>query len=243
MERWIGWVAAVLLALGSPAPATAQAADTYYKITIKDVEARVAQALAAEGAGEKVAATVIGPHSDPVYAMDKAMTVDVKTLKFDRGSARWSANIMIRVGEDVITAMPFSGRYEQLVDIPVLQRRMMTGETIREEDLGSMELTESRVRRETVMDPGELVGKEVRRVISAGRPVRKDEVQQPEVIKKGEMIQMRYQTPAMEIRTSGEALEGGAIGQTIRIRNNDSKAAVYGIVTGPGEVSVGNAGN
>ena len=74
--------------------------------------------------------------------------------------------------------------------------------------------------------------------ISADRPIRSSELAEPIVIKRGELVEMRYQTPHMTIKTSGVALEDGSVGSAIRVKNEKSEKAVTARVEAAGRVSV-----
>lgn len=217
--------------------------EKHYRITSQEAEMYVARALEAKGAGAKVSATMTGLYKDAVFEHTRPVEIVVKTLRFDRAKGRWSGNLLFTSQGQVLKAIPAEGRFEQQVEVPVLRNKMVAGEVIEQEDMELVDLPESRVRKGMVMEPADLAGKVVRRVISAGRPVRADEVQSPQLVRKGAAVQMLYRSAGMEIKATGEALEPGGMGDTIRIRNEASKAVVHGVVSGPDEVTVASPVN
>lgn len=234
---WIGLLGALLL--GVPLAATAQVANApLFSVSLKDAEASVASALIAEGVADAVKADIISTRQPYLYQYKQPLEVQVRTLKHDPADRSWSANLLFAHEGEVVSAMPVSGRYEETVRVPVLTQRMTHGEMIAASHIEIKEFPASKIRQNVVTDPEQLVGSTPRRTISLNRPIRIDEVQQPDVVEKGSLLKMTYQTPYMEISTSGEALENGAIGQAIRIRNQDSKTVVYGTVLSADEVQV-----
>jgi flagella basal body P-ring formation protein FlgA len=60
----------------------------------------------------------------------------------------------------------------------------------------------------------------------------------PRVIRRGQQVSIRSATTGVQVRMGGRALEGGAIGDLVRVRNASSGRIVEGRVVGPGRVRV-----
>jgi flagella basal body P-ring formation protein FlgA len=58
------------------------------------------------------------------------------------------------------------------------------------------------------------------------------------ILPKGTRVTMIYKSRNLEIRTIGEALDGGAKGDVIRVRNLTSKSIVSGVVEASDRISV-----
>jgi flagella basal body P-ring formation protein FlgA len=229
----------LLLALSFFAPAMAQQASApLFSVTLDEAQSSVEAALMAEGAAESLKAEIISTRQPLLYQYKQPLEVQVRTLKFSEADHTWSANLLFASNGEVVSAMPASGRYEETRRVPVLTQRLSHGEEITAQHIAMKDFTLSRLRQDVVMDEKELIGKTPRRTISVSRPIRAEEVQAPDVLKKGSMVRMIYETPYMEISASGEALENGTLGQSVRIRNRDSNVAVYGTVISADEVRV-----
>ena len=235
---WIGMLGVVLL--GLPMAVHAQTASTtpLFSVSLKEAEASAAAALIAEGVADSLKADIISTRAPFLYQYKQPLEVQVRTLKHDAAERSWSANLLFAHEGEVISAMPVSGRYEETTRVPVLSQRLTHGEMIAESHVEMKVFPASKVRQDVVLDSKQLVGTTPRRTISINRPIRLDEVQQPDVVQKGSLLKMTYQTPYMQITTTGEALQNGAAGQAIRIRNSDSNAIVYGTVISAEEVQV-----
>ena len=87
-----------------------------------------------------------------------------------------------------------------------------------------------------------MLGQSPRSIISAQRAIRANELTQPVVIKKGEAVEMSFTTKYMHIKTTGIALEDGAKGASIRVKNEKSGKAVSARVEDAGKVEVNGSG-
>ena len=67
-------------------------------------------------------------------------------------------------------------------------------------------------------------------MISQNRPIRRDEIASPALISKGAHITLVYKTNNLVIRTLGEAMDSGAKGDVIRVKNIASKSIIQGTV-------------
>lgn len=216
--------------------------EKFYHITTEEAEKVVALALQEKGAGAEVSAHIVGRASPMLYESDKPLRTQVKTLEFDELTRRWSANLLFLSGEDVLSAMPVAGRYEEMIDLPVLRQQVRTGDVIAQEDIEWRKFAQDKLRKGTITKAEEMIGKSPRRVISPNRPVREEELAAPVVVKKKAAVRMSYRTDAITLETSGIALESGSIGDTIRVQNMDSKAVVYATVESENMVRVTGLG-
>lgn len=64
------------------------------------------------------------------------------------------------------------------------------------------------------------------------------QVQQPEVVRKGDQVVISAGVGAIAVRMPGEALADGGQGEQIRVRNLRSNRVVKARITGPGQVEV-----
>jgi flagellar basal body P-ring formation protein FlgA len=82
----------------------------------------------------------------------------------------------------------------------------------------------------------EVVGRQTRRMLSAGHPFRGDDVRKPIVVTKGETVTMQFIVPGVELTAMGRAMSEGGIGDTVTIQNPASYRMISGVVTAPGTV-------
>jgi len=211
-----------------------------FTVTVHEAEDALARALEKEGAADIVQTHITSTRLNVLYRYGKAIGVDVKTLKFDDGERNFSANLYFTNGDDVLSVLPVSGRFEEMISLPVARERITHGETIAREDLDEILYPVDKMRKNTAVSARQIVGKSPLRSIAPGRPIRLSELQAPAVLEKGAKVQMRYRTPYLVISTLGEALEDGAQGENIRVRNYESGTIVKAEVASGSEVYVGS---
>lgn len=228
-----------LLAFPAHAEETVANGKAYlFTLSYDEVEAAVSAALSDKGAGDKVAARINGHGTDPVFSYSAPLAIELRGLTFDKPSGHWSANLLAVSGGQVITAAPASGRFDVLAEVPVLKRTMRRGEVIEAKDIEIRDVPMAQTRSDTLTDMDSLIGKSPEHSVSAYRPIRAHEIVSPAVVKKNSLVQMRYRSPGMEITTSGQALEDGAQGEAIAVRNLASKKTVQARVEDSGLVSI-----
>jgi flagella basal body P-ring formation protein FlgA len=222
----------VLCLIGMSIPAFAAGANPQYvfQLTYEDAEDAIGKAIAARGVAEKVSAVIAGRKNTPMFSYSQPLKVEIRGLEFDKETRRWSANILFISGGDVISAIPAAGRFDELVELPVLRRQVRAGEVIGEDDVERRAFLVSQTRSDNIADSANLIGKAPARSLSPGRPIREQEIASPAVIKKNALIQMRYVNASIEITATGQALSDGAKGDVIDVRNVASKKIVRAVV-------------
>lgn len=152
----------------------------------------------------------------------------------DPATGRFAANVVTEKGD----VRRVNGLATLIVPVPVPVRRLMPGEIVADTDLGMIDLPASRIGAFTITDPAELVGMQVRSLLTEGRAVAVQAVMQPLVIGRGSLVSIRYSDGALELSAPGRALGDAHRGQEVRIVNLVSNTALVGIATAEGIVEV-----
>jgi len=213
-----------------------------FELLYTDAEAEVGRALNEKGVGEKLAVTITGRKNRVLYAYEQPLTVEIRGLQFDKRDSRWSASLLFVADGKVISALPASGRYEEIIEIPVLKREIRSGNVITETDIEVRDFSVAQTRSDTVTDISGLIGKSPIHSISPSRPIRGHEIGYPAIVKKNSLVEMQYNSPGMSITTSGQALSDGAKGDVINVRNSTSKKIVRAVVADSRTVLIIGAG-
>jgi len=219
-------------------PMQVQAQDMA-SLTKYDLEQALAEALKAEGTGEHVQSTMIGYYPDVLYRHETPFHPEIVLASVDRSDGRFIADIVLKEeGTNAPLGKPFTveGRYESWIEVPMLEHRMSSADVIRMEDITWKKLPEHRIRANTILDVDALLGLSPRRVITAQRPITRDMVRRPVAIHQNERVTVKYKKGALEITALGLAMEDGAIGERIALRNADSHKTFLGVVTDAGMV-------
>ncbi|GEM_PF-2038072 len=220
-------------------PQNSSSQNASFQLTIKDAEEAVSKALQEAGVGENISASLTSSRAAVLYYHHRPLSVQLKTIKFDKTANNWSANILILDNDEVLSAIPASGRYEFMELIPVIKKRIKHGEIINAEDIEMRSFVKRSLPKEVLRNRADLENHTPKRLISPLRPIRKEEIQMPDLIHKGDLVKIFYKNNNIEISTQGEAMEDGEMGKTIRVKNIASNKTVRGIVTGEKEVAVG----
>jgi len=87
-----------------------------------------------------------------------------------------------------------------------------------------------------VTTPEDAVGQMSRRMLRPGDILRSGQLSSPVVVKRGDAVTMSARRDGIEVSTAGEALDAGARGAVVRVRNANSGQVVRMRVAGPGAV-------
>ena len=105
---------------------------------------------------------------------------------------------------------------------------------------GDMVLQTVRVLRSQAIasGPEETVGRELQKSLSAGDPIPLNILSVPPILKRGDPVLIVFRRKGFLIEVRGEALDGGAAGDLVRVRNLQSRTVLRGVIIGPGRVEV-----
>lgn len=85
--------------------------------------------------------------------------------------------------------------------------------------------------------PDDWVGQTAARHLTAGMALRQTMVKAPQIFKPGAGVKVRVQGGGFAVTSSGKALEGGSVGQSVRVRMDNGRTIV-GTVDAQGDVLV-----
>ncbi len=117
-------------------------------------------------------------------------------------------------------------------------RPLTKGETLASADVALERRPREGLSADTLSDIQAAIGKVVRRPMLPGQPIRATDVQRNEVIGRGDLVTMTYETPGLVVSMRGRANEAGGVGDVIAVQNIQSKRVLQATVTGPGRVTV-----
>ncbi|MCH7692258.1 MAG: flagellar basal body P-ring formation protein FlgA [Proteobacteria bacterium] len=173
---------------------------------------------------------------------DSTATVAVEDVAYDPRTRRFIAIVAAPADDPAARRIRVTGRVHRVIDVPVLTRRVLAGEVIRERDVKRISMRSDRLHRDTIQDPGALIGKSPRRGLRAGVPVRVSDVRLPVLVPRRSLVTITYRVRSMTLTAQGRALEDGGAGDTVRVANTQSNTVVQAVVTGTNRVSVHPAG-
>lgn len=164
-------------------------------------------------------------------------TIRVDAIDYFERTGRFTA-LVSTPGTGDASRMRLTGRVFRTIEVPVLSDRVLRGDVITERDISYVKMNADRVQTDAIVNANELIGMTPKRGIRAGQPVRTSDIRRPLVVKKNSLVVIVNQMPNMLLTAQGKALENGADGDIVQVRNAQSNQVIEAEVIGPGRVAV-----
>ncbi len=130
----------------------------------------------------------------------------------------------------------FADRWRMM---PVATKPLKRGALVEAMDVQLAKTVDSNSSREGVENLGDILGHVLSRDVGQGELFKASTLSIPPVITAGSPVMIVVRSGRLEVTATGTAIDSGAIGQEIKVRNEGSKKVVSGKVEGPGIVVVG----
>jgi flagella basal body P-ring formation protein FlgA len=210
-------------------------------IASKDIEERVAQALATQFA--------LGTPADITLNFDGGLRPlhvepnaegepQVARITYDAYSGHFQATLDIPTGPSTHAPLRLSGRATATVEVATVARPVERGAILKDADVTLERRPRARIGRDIITDRAQAIGLAARNALRPGRLLRADLLTKPETIKRNEQVTLVYQVPGISLTVRGKAVEGGADGDTISVLNEQSKRTLRGTIIGLGRVVI-----
>ncbi|MBO6787389.1 MAG: flagellar basal body P-ring formation protein FlgA [Rhodospirillales bacterium] len=237
--RWLFRVARAYKLDWQPLSAMTQAVVERASIAIPrdEVKSRILFELADQGVTEDMDIEFASRFGEIYLPASADPIVSIENMVYQERTGRFSALIVAGSGMDM-TKIRTTGRAYRTVDVPVLRTRVLRGDLITENDLEWVKMKAERVQANILIDMSELIGKTPRRGIRAGYPIRNNDVTRPVLVEKNSLVTIIHQVPNMILTAQGKAMQDGADGDIVQIKNGRSNQIVEAEVIGPGRVAV-----
>ncbi|WP_026986522.1 flagellar basal body P-ring formation chaperone FlgA [Fodinicurvata fenggangensis] len=160
-------------------------------------------------------------------------------LERSEESNRFAARLVYPDNGSPLVRLELRGRAYELVEVPVVNKRVSRNDIIAESDIVWESRRIDRLHRDTVTDAQRMIGKSPRRTLRAGSSLRGNDLAEPILVAKNSGVTIRYRNANMHLTVSGRALEEGTDGAVIRVMNTKSNQVIEAVVEDTGLVSVG----
>ncbi len=123
------------------------------------------------------------------------------------------------------------------VAVPLITatRPLVRGQIIDQSDITSSFIELQRYRKDGFSSQDQLIGAKIKRNVRLGDVIERNDVC---VVCRNEKVTIKAGKGGMSIITQGTALQDGAYGEQIRVKNDKSQRIIEGTVTNIGEVTV-----
>lgn len=136
------------------------------------------------------------------------------------------------------TSVELSGRYLAYIATPVTIRNIAQGSIITNSDVNTTRTPLSKMKGGYIDSIEQVIGMQARRNISTGVLIRSSDLSKPTLIRQNDAVSIMYNSNNIKLRTVGIALESGAIGDNIKVKNESTGIIVHGTVKGKNLVEV-----
>ncbi|SMF67949.1 flagella basal body P-ring formation protein FlgA [Tistlia consotensis] len=208
-------------------------------IGVPEVQDAVTKLLDDESNGEKLEVTVDNPSLSIALPLDSDGRFGLEGLRRDDRSGRFTVTLVYPETGQPTIRMPISGRAVQLVEVPVLLRRVADNEIISSGDVGWETRRADRLGSNLLTDPKDIIGLSPKRSLRAGEPVRAGDLRPPVLVERNSLVTMRLKAANMVLTAQGRALDDGGQGSVVRVVNLKSNTIVQATVAEAGVVDVG----
>ena len=123
-------------------------------------------------------------------------------------------------------------------DVIVTSEHLSKGQIIRAQDVEIQRRNITSLKRAFFSDAHDIIGKVATRKISPGAVIHEHLTRFPQIVTKGDHVTVIAKTSGFEVSTMGVALNNGAKGEQVRVRNLKSNKVVPATVVGPKRLHV-----
>lgn len=134
--------------------------------------------------------------------------------------------------------LDLSGKYSAYVDVPVTSRSIVQGGIISDSDVTTTRTLLSKMKGGYIDSLEQVIGMQARRNLSPGILIRNSDVVKPTLIRQNDTVSIIYTQNNIKLRTVGIAMQPGAMGDNIKVKNESTGIIVHGSVIGKNTVEV-----
>lgn len=121
---------------------------------------------------------------------------------------------------------------------PVLSSSVKRGETLPADAVEMLKLDLTDMPRDILFDREEVIGLRAVKNLSPGQPIRRNQLDIPPLVSKGQEVMMKFVLGTLEVTGKGRAMEDGRREDVIKLRNTDSRQMVNARIVAPDLVEV-----
>lgn len=138
--------------------------------------------------------------------------------------------VQVFVGRQRVRRITVPAQIEVWSDVVVSVKPLGKYQPIEKDDIRIERMNLARVPSNVVVRMDQALGRRANRNIAADCILRRDQIETPPVVRRGDIVQIVAQSPILKITVKGMAKQNGAKGQRIKVINLRSKKLVYALV-------------
>jgi len=149
------------------------------------------------------------------------------------------ATFRVSVTSNNDTTLELAGRYTAYIEVPVTVRAIVHGGVITESDISTARTPLAKMKGGYIESIDQVIGMQARRNLGNGVLIRNSDIIKPTLIRQNDSVSIIYNQSNIKLRTMGVALQSGAFGDNIKVKNESTGIIVHGSVKGKNLVEVG----
>ncbi len=164
----------------------------------------------------------------------KTNSSNIKSVKLEGGVQRYTNFEVLYQEGSRLEQVQVQLKVDTEQKLPVLNHRMVRGETIEAEDLDQRWVSVDMGREQLVNEDYMLIGKTIRRTLNAGHPIEYDIISSPYLVEAGDEVDLVFNEFGIQIVLRCESRKSGSIDEEIQIYCKETRKKYLGKITGPG---------
>lgn len=166
-----------------------------------------------------------------------AQPVRIDTITWTEANGRFRVAFLVDTG-DSVRRLDLGGIAVRTAEVAVPVRPIARGEIVGERDVVIERRDRSSLDPGAIVDPAEIVGLAARRSLRAGATVTAAMLEEPKIVRRGDIVTLVYETPGLALSARGRALADAAEGESVSVVNEQSRRTVEGVAIGPDRVRI-----
>ena len=207
-------------------------------ISSKDIERELSASLRDKGVKDNFNLKFNYPVKSFVLPEAENNSVAINKISYDPTHGVFEAEIVAPSIERPLHRQVVHGSIERLVSIPVLNKALQSGTLISGHDIDWIEVPADQIQHNIVLKADDIIGMTPRRMVMAGEPLRMQQIAEPLLVERGDLITLNYTEGPIHLSTEAKALQDGAKGDIIRVVNLATNRTLEAMINGSRTVIV-----
>lgn len=207
-------------------------------VSLSEIKTEILFALAEYNIGEDMDVEFSTRFQELHLPAGSVPTINIENVNYQDRTGRFTAMVSAGEGAHTTDKLRLTGRAYRVAEVPVLANRVLRGDIIKSTDVKWVRMRADRVQADILLHMDDLIGMTPKRGIRAGAAIRVTDVQRPQLVKKNDLVTIVHHVPNMILTAQGKALQNGADGDIIQIKNAQSTQVIEAEIIGPGRVAV-----
>ena len=208
-----------------------------FSMSREEAVAAVRSALVAAGASPDCAIELAGFNA-PLIPLGAVPHAVVSQLEYDSRGGRFGALLSVAGAGMEPVNLRVAGQVREMLDLPVVTGTLQTGTVLGPDDLRMARIATHTLRGDAVRTIEQAAGLQLTHTIPAGQPLYPNDLTRPLMVRRGALVRLLLESNGLSVTGQGVALEAGAEGARIKVRNPGSKVDMEGLVIGTDLVRV-----